>query len=372
MKNLKFSPIFLVLLFLLGCQPKEKQVQPEATFGKYVQAFTSGIISTESVISVYLSEPVSNPEKSVKQLFRFTPDIKGETVFVNERQIEFRPSEPLSSGTVYSAEFLLGEIVETEAGMQKMPFQFSTIKQSFSVNFDGLKNYDGGPYKKMQFNGYLLTADVANFAETEKIIQASFEDKEVTINWIHEPNRRKHFFSIDSLERTAEKSAELNIEWNGEPLNVDIKGEEKFEVPALNAFSILAAKVIHEPEQHVEIRFSDPLLKSQDITGLITLSDGTELRLTMENNVVSAWPSKILSGEIDLNVFEGIQNMNYVRLKKTETFRLQFESINPAVRFVGKGNIVPQSGFLEIPFEAVNLSAVEIRVVEIFKDNILQ
>jgi uncharacterized protein YfaS (alpha-2-macroglobulin family) len=262
--------------------------------------------------------------------------------------------------------------MKTEEGLKKMPFQFSTIKQSFSVNFDGLKNYEGGPYKKMQLNGYLLTADVANFAETEKIIQASFEDKQVTINWIHEPDRRKHFFSIDSLERLAENSAELKIEWNGEPLNVDIKGEEKFEVPALNVFSILSVKVVHEPEQHIEIRFFDPLLKAQDITGLITLSDGTELRLTMENNVVSAWPSKILSGEIDLNVFEGIQNMNYARLKKTETFRLQFESINPAVRFVGKGNIVPQSGFLEIPFEAVNLSAVEIRVVEIFKDNILQ
>jgi alpha-2-macroglobulin len=199
-------------------------------------------------------------------------------------------------------------------------------------------------YKKMQFNGYLLTADVANFAETEKILQARLDEKEVTINWIHEPDRRKHFFSIDSLERPAEKSGELIIEWNGEPLNVDLKGEEKFEVPAANAFSILAAKVVHEPEQHIEIRFSDPILKSQDITGLITLSDGTDLRVIPENNVLKAWPAKALTGEFDLTVYEGIQNMNYAKLKKTETFRLQFESIKPAVRFVGKGNIVPQSG----------------------------
>ena len=372
MKNIKFSPIFLVFLFLVGCQTKEKQVQTEVTFGKYVQAFTSGIISTESTISVYLNQPVPNTEIARKKLFNFSPEIKGETVFVNDRQIEFRPSEPLRSGTVYSAEFLLGGIMETEAGMQKMPFQFSTIKQSFSVNFDGLKNYDGGPFKKMQFNGYLLTADVANFAETEKIVRASFEDKEVTINWIHEPDRRKHFFSIDSLERPAEKSGELNIEWNGEPLNVDLKGEEKFDVPAANAFTILEAKVVHEPEQHIEIRFSDPILKSQDITGLIALSNGTELRVIAENNLLKAWPSKILSGEIDLTVFEGIQNINFNRFKKTETFRLQFESTKPAVKFVGKGNIVPQSGNLEMPFEAVNLNAVEIRVIEIFKDNILQ
>jgi hypothetical protein len=51
MKKFKISAIFLSLLFLFSCQPKEKQVQTEVTFGKYVQAFTSGIISTESKIS---------------------------------------------------------------------------------------------------------------------------------------------------------------------------------------------------------------------------------------------------------------------------------------------------------------------------------
>ena len=283
MKQIKFSAIFLAFLFLISCQPKEKQVQTEVSFGKYVQAFTSGIISTESKISVYLNQPVSNPENIGKKLFSFSPEIEGEAVFLNNYQIEFRPSEPLKSGTIYSAEFLLGEIMETDAGMQKMPFQFSTIKQSFSINLEGLTNYESAPYKKMQFNGYLLTADVADFVQTEKILQASFEDKKVTINWIHEPNRRKHFFSIDSLDRPAEKTGELIIEWEGEPLNVDIKGEEKFEVPATNAFTILAAKVVHEPEQHIEIRFSDPILKSQDLTGLIALSDGTELRLIPEN-----------------------------------------------------------------------------------------
>lgn len=372
MKNTKFSPCLLIVLFLFSCQSGEKQVQPQASFGKYVQAFTSGIISTESVISVYLNEPVAIPGKSSAEIFRFNPEIKGETVFVNDRQIDFRPSKPLQPGTLYTVDFLLGEIMKTEEGLKKMSFQFSTIRQSFSVVSDGLQNYGGGQYKKMQLTGYVLTSDVAVYSETEKILNATLDGKEIQVNWVHEPDRKKHFFNIDSLERPAEKSAELKIEWNGEPLNVDIKGEEKFEVPALNTFSILAAKVIHDPEQHVEVRFSDPVLKSQDITGLITLADGTDLRLAIENNVVSCWPSQILSGEINLNVHEGIQNISYNKLKKTETFRLQFESIKPAVRFLGKGNIVPQGGFLEIPFEAVNLNAVEIRVVEIFKDNILQ
>jgi alpha-2-macroglobulin len=371
MKKIKIHSIFLAFLFLISCQTQQKQITPEATFGKYVQAFTSGVISTGSTISVILTQPLSGVENTNKQLFRFSPEIKGETVVVNDRLIEFRPSQPLRSGTIYSAEFLLGDIMETEAKLKKMPFQFSTIKQSFSVYFDGLRNYEGGLYKKMQLSGHLLTADIASFTETEKILKASFNEKEVVINWIHETDRRKHFFTIDSLERQAEKLVELNIEWNGNPLDVEIQGKEKFEVPALNGFSILTTKVIYEPQQHIEIRFSDPLLKTQDLTGLLSLADGTGLRLQPENNVLKAWPANPLTGEIDLSVHEGIQNINYKKLQKTETFRLQFTSIKPAVRFIGNGNIVPQSGNLEMPFEAVNLSAVEIRVVEIFKDNVL-
>ena len=371
MKKIKITPLFLSLIFLLSCQTQPKQSETEASFGKYVQAFTSGVISAKSTISVILAQPVSNTENTGKQLFRFTPEIKGETVIVNDRLIEFRPSKPLRSGTAYTAEFLLGEIMETEDRMKKMPFQFSTIQQSFSVQFEGLRNYEGGKYNKMQLNGYLLTADDASYPETEKILKASVNEKELTINWVHEPGRRKHFFSIDSLERQPEKPAELIVEWNGNPLEVELKGNEKFEVPALNSFSILTAKVVYEPQQHVEIRFSDPLLKTQDLTGLITLSDGTELRLQPENNVLKAWPANPLTGEIDLSVFEGIQNINFSKLKKTEKFRLQITSVKPAVRFIGNGNIVPQSGNLEMPFEAVNISALEIRVIEIFRDNVL-
>jgi alpha-2-macroglobulin len=73
---------------------------------------------------VYLNQPVSNPENIGKKLFNFSPEIKGEAVFVNERQIEFRPSEPLLSGTVYSAEFLLGEIMKPKRECKKCRFSF--------------------------------------------------------------------------------------------------------------------------------------------------------------------------------------------------------------------------------------------------------
>ncbi len=370
MKRIIFSSPLLLILFLISCHTNRKEVVTDAAFGKYVQAYTSGIISVESVISVYLAQPLTKTDVSTDGLFSFSPEIKGKTVLVGDRVVEFRPASALKSGTDYTASFHLGKLVDAENGLDKMTFQFSTVKQSFSVSFDGLKNYEAGPFDKMQFSGYLLTADMAEPMSIEKVLQARYGEEKAVIHWLHEPGQRKHFFTVDSLQRYRDKTTNLLIEWNGTPINIDKRGEETVKVPALNSFEILDVNVVREPEQHLEIRFSDPLLKSQELTGLIALSDGTDLKLSIEGNVIKGWPSKTLSGEMDVTVSEGIENVNYFKLNKTETFRVQFSSQQPAVRLIGKGVIVPQDGALEMPFEAVALNAVEIRVIQIFKDNV--
>lgn len=138
----KYNSLLLIALIitLYSCQYNKKEVVTDSAFGKYVQAFTSGTISTESVISVYLAQPVTEKFNDDDQLFIFKPEIKGKTVLVGNRVVEFRPSKPLKGGTTYNAQFNLGKIMKTEKKLETMPFSFSTIKQSFSINFDGLKN----------------------------------------------------------------------------------------------------------------------------------------------------------------------------------------------------------------------------------------
>src|SRR4051812_6902224 len=54
------------------------------------------------------------------------------------------------------------------------------------------------------------------------------------------------------------------------------------------------------------------------------------------------------------------------------TFDVVFEQVAPSVRFVGKGNILPSTDGLILPFEAVNLKAVDIQIIKIFEHNVLQ
>ena len=372
MKKFNIPLVVFVFVLLFSCQSrKNKTIETDAGFGKYVQAFTSGVISTESVISVYLAQPVIFDEKSLNSIFDFSPEIKGETVLIGDRILEFRPQEKLQSGKTYRATVFLNKVLKVEKDYEKMPFQFSTLEQNFSLTVNGLENYSSGETSLMKLSGYILTADVSDPEKTEKIISVNYGDRNLPANWNHDSDQRKHFFTIDSISRFADKSALLRLIWDGSVLGVNKKGEENIEVPPLSSFSILEATVVQQPEQHIQVRFSDPLLKTQDLTGLFELDNAVNLRFTIDGNVLNAWPENRISGEVNATVYRGIESVSYYKLQNDEHFLLQFSSLQPAVKRVGKGVIVPQKNYLEIPFEAVSLQAIDVQVIQIFKDNIL-
>ncbi|TYA97512.1 hypothetical protein, partial [Seonamhaeicola marinus] len=75
-----------------------------------------------------------------------------------------------------------------------------------------------------------------------------------------------------------------------------------------------------------------------------------------------------LVGNINVNVFQGIKNTDGFKLKKPFSETVAFQSLKPQVRLLNSGNILPNSQELKFNFEAVNLSAVDVRVIKIYQD----
>ncbi|QIA07769.1 alpha-2-macroglobulin family protein [Draconibacterium halophilum] len=365
-------PLFFLLLFTVSCKKNNnKEVGPSAEYTYYVQAFTSGVISSRTAIAVHLTKPVEF-EDLADELFEFKPAIKGKAVQVSDRIFEFRPSEPLKQGVTYEANFLLGKVMQVKSDLQKMPFRFSTVPQSFSVTVEGLKNYEDVGSEQMQLTGYILTADVAEAQAVEKILTTSLNNNELPVRWNHNTDGRKHFFTVDSIARLQDNPGKLEVKWDGSSLDLNEKGVKELEVPALSDFKVLEASVVQQPEQCVNIRFSDVLLKTQDLNGLIDLENNQDLRFELDGSLVKIWIEKRISGEINLTVHEGIKSSNYARLKSGANFLLQFTNAEPRLRLLGKGVIVPQSESMIFPFEAISLNAVDVRIIQIFKDNVAQ
>lgn len=375
--------IFCLLLSLailvpamFSCKDKKSIKQKiDPGFGRYVSAFTSGVISAESVIQIRLvndyAQKIESGQELEEGIVSISPSIKGKAYWKDARCIEFRSENQLKSGTTYKVNVKLSSLLEVEPKYKNLKFQFQTIKQSFALVGEGLQSYDKTDMLYQKYKGYITTADVILDDEIESVLNASLNSKQMSIEWNHSADRKKHEFVVDSVKRE-EDEGELKLEWDGASIGIDVDGEKEVEIPALNVFKVMSAKVIQQPDQYVSVRFSDPLQKDQNLKGLIRIEDVSSVKFVVEGNEVKVYPAYRLSGTKTVRFEEGIKNaMNYA-LKKSKKMELTFEDIKPAVRLLGNGIISPSSQGLIVPFEAVSLSSVDIKIIEIFENNIHQ
>lgn len=375
MKKLQFLllPAALFSLFLFdGCKHNKIIIDPG--FSEHIAAFSSGEISVASNIRIELAEDVNqnvaiNSEVE-EDLFDFSPGIQGKAYWIDKHTIEFRPDSWLEGGQSYTVEFYLSKIKNVEKKFKTFEFGFSTIKQSFAVTIDGYEPYQVDNLKKNRITGSVNLADVADEKSLYEIITSSQDGKNLPVLWTRVENNL-YSFQVDSVLRD-DKESNVTVKWDGGKIGVDMTGEEKVVIPSIFDFLVLDAKVYQEPDQHIEIRFSDPLDKSQDFNGLITVDNESDLNFQISKNIVKVYFSKHISGSVHLKVDVNVKNSMFYKLKREFETDLLFEDIKPAVRFLGKGTILPDSKGLIMPFEAVNLKAVDVRIIKIFENNVPQ
>ncbi|MCK7557831.1 hypothetical protein MKQ70_23615 [Chitinophaga sedimenti] len=166
------------LLFLFACRSARKVIDP--AFAKYVEAYTTGIISKQSPIRIQLAGPSSEPhaanEEVSSDLFDFSPAIKGKAYWVDASTIEFRPNENMAPGKAYKATFKLGKVIkDVPKDLSSFDFDFEVIKPAFSVEDQGLKAWGNTSLDRMSLSGVLYTADVEDPQNIEKILTNQYQ-----------------------------------------------------------------------------------------------------------------------------------------------------------------------------------------------------
>ncbi|MBN2683443.1 MAG: hypothetical protein JXR58_13110 [Bacteroidales bacterium] len=367
--------IIIVLLFVFTKKSEAVPItsnNPE--FAKYISAYTSGVVSKKSTIKIRLVSDLATKiqEKNLPAGLIEVDGVKGKTEWFDDNTVEFIPEGDLQSGKEFVVQFHLSKVARVDESLKDFNFKFETIKQNFEIQINEQKTIDKKKLQWQKVYGTVFTADVEDTDVLQKSVKAYQNGKMLKIKWIPSENYKKHSFEIDSISRS-EKASEVVIEWNGEAMNIDKTGKIPIEIPSIYDFKFMEAKVIHSPEQYLQLQFSDPLNENQYVNGLVRLSGVSNLRYIVEDNLIKVYPSYHLDGTYTLNVEEGIKNILGSRLKKAEKMEIVFEKILPAVRFVNDGVILPSSDRgLIVPFEAVNLAAVDIQIVRIYENNITQ
>ena len=279
----------------------------------------------------------------------------------------------MTSGETYVAAVDLRKLFnELPSGLKTFEFDFQVREQNFYLSYKGLHNPDINNISKQEFTGTLTTVDISSAEDVEPILSATQKGNKLAIEWAHDADQLKHQFTVKGIVR-GEEDSELKLSWNGNVMNIDKKGDKIVDVPSINNFKLMDVKIVQDKEQRIELYFSDPIKKDQDLKGLIAFKGASQqLKYTIEGNRVLVYPAKVMKGTHKLKVTPGLLNVAKQKMRNASEHDLTFTEVKPQLRLAGHGVIMPNSEGLLFPFEAINLRAVDIEVFKIYDNNILQ
>ena len=425
MKTNKIFGLFVAIFLLQSCTKKSASDFDSdfALYKDYITGFSSGFVSVHSDFRVQLAFNKSDwkPNQELdNDLFDISPSVSGKVVALSSNTIAFIPKNKLDQNTLYQITLHLSDITnKVPKELSDFKFSVKTIKQDFIVNTQDLQSYSKEWY---YLNGTLKTADNLSFEEAQKIIEATQNEKDLKIKFDKATSTSTEFkFMIDSIQRF-ENDSKININWDGDDVDIDQKGKAEVSIPGKNQFKVLTIQVGDVNNQSVLINFSDPLKKDQDFKGLVSIENTSNLKFSTMGNVLKVFydkdpvKSKVdngasnqavaveatvdttvvtvdtamvasddtevtnvtaaieqsFSGSKLVEVFQGIESIDGYKMKDNYSEKLLFDQIKPGVKLLKSGTILPSSNNLKINFEAANLNAVDVKIYKIYKNNIMQ
>ena len=365
--------IFALLLSVAGCKSAGPEGPAALLFNRHVEAFTSGNISREAPVYILLDKDVA-PEKRdaerLSKLVKIKPSVEGNFAFEDARTVVFRPKGGFKRDTPYRVTVDLSEWFEIEeAGDRKFEFGFSTLPFRIRGHVDALDVRKDG--KGYDVSCVLMTAD----RETPETVESMIGFSEaVQAVWQHSPDGRRHQVTLQNVQPQKEdRVIVLSVKSNrdgaerGDLLDV--------EIPSGDAFALYDVAYKTDPERYVELTFNRILSPVQDMQGLVFLTDEDENlseQVQSDGNKVRLYPPAKASGRLSVHISAELRDKDDNALGESVVRSVDLGSDTPEATLLGEGVIIPQSEQLTIPFRAVHMRGVVVRVIKILEQNVGQ
>ena len=329
-------------------------------------AFRQAVISDDKVGS------------SADAYLKLSPNVAGKARFDTTSSIVFTPDAPLASGQTYTLSVKPDGLLNIPTNTPALDFAFKTAALEVDVQFQGLDPVADQP-TQMQLEGKVFTSDYVAPEMVEKILQATAQQKPQRIGWEHNDAGTEHRFVVVNIPRET-FGTDLHLTWDAKSLNAqgdNLNGSHDFKIPSQASFGITRVDTLSENAEgkpHVSISFSDALDPQQDLKGLVQLGS-SEITTQIVGNRLLVFPTgELAPGEHKLILQPGIKAASATvgKLAERSEQAITLGAPKPAVRFVGKGSILPEGQSMTIPLEARAVNAVQITAMEVFPDNIEQ
>jgi uncharacterized protein YfaS (alpha-2-macroglobulin family) len=370
MKRIGFFFIIITYAIFFSCK-QSKEVTPLAGFTPYISACTGGIVDKNATIIIEFTEEQSNEiigKTFDAKWFSFSPSLNGNAHWVNSRTLEFIPQEDaLKQGTVYNASFALGKFMKVDKKFSEFNFSFKVRESDFKITASLLEIQ---PDETITIRGELSLADVISVETAQKLITAKIAGKNMDIVFEEQNESDKFKFSVIGITKE-NQTKKLNIHVNGAPAKINKEETVAIEIPAKDVFQLCLHEMSCSPDYSINLAFSDIISETQDLKGLIVVKNLKNYTLErIANNIVIHFSGPSDWTNLEVTIDQGLKNNKEKSLGETKTLTFSFDRLKPAVELLTSGMIIPDEGRIILPFRAVSLRAVDLRIIRIFENNI--
>ncbi len=365
--------VFIIVVVSMFNKEKKFELSDPELFKDYITAYSGDVISKTDVIAIQLTDEFVKSVKDKKtNIFEIYPDVDGTVTWKENNVVEFKPEKPLESGKVYHVTFDLESLsskVEDEAS--EFIFRVQTRHQTINVQIDKVVTTDRKNFTKQDVSGIIRLNDNESVESVKECISAEIDGDDLSVE-VEQSGDREYAFTIRDITRTDEEQI-LEVAYDGASLNSKSDGTEELRIPPVDEFSVLDVQVSQFPEQFVNIIFSDPVKEDQILDGLITLAGVENLKYIVVDNNVRLIPTERLEKSYGFEIATSVVNINDKQLEEAYVDQVNFSMRKPELLLAETGVIVPTSTEGQVvSFMAVNVKAVDVRILKIYESNVLQ
>ncbi|MCL2440429.1 MAG: MG2 domain-containing protein [Treponema sp.] len=353
-KNLTGFFMLIVITLLLGCfilSCKGKSFPPDP---QYISAVSSGVLGRNDNVIIEFTTAQDTSASLNANIFNFSPSVKGEVSWRDEFTLVFTPAESFKPGQRYRVRVNI-------AGIKPFNFDFTAAAPVFNVEIDPVRLSGDDD---VLISGVVYVDEDTDISKIQQIISSSELGRP---SWDHENHRHRFFFSPVSRGETS-RTAEIT--WNGSSVGINERGFTTVVIPGLDIFKMLS---LNFESGIIEVAFSSNISASQDLRGFISLSGNTDVRYSLEGNVVKIFGSD--SGNIPAGtelLIQDLEDINGKRLNIPVQFTIPDRWELPEIRFAGSGVILPTSQGAQLVVETKNVSGILIEAFHIYNHNMFQ
>ena len=305
------------------------------------------------------AQVAETPQKYVS----ISPKADFDVQVVDPQTLCIVPKQPLEYNTPYKVTVDAGAMAGHSSAKQTL--EVKTLAPVILLDYSKLTGVAGIDDR------YQIDVEITSPESLDgKYLESGFSVKgaDASLAWVHSDDGRTHNVTVSGIAAGEKKSnLEVNYSWP----KYAAEGTRRFVVPAKGQFVVVESDVKADPYGY-EVAFSSALDPKQDFRNLVSMPGAGKLTFIVKENVLKITPSVKAEGKQFLSISKAISSAKGQKLENDFENWFEIPTGEPMVKFLTRGSVLPSSGDVNLPFQAINYAKVRVRVKRIYENNVLQ